>query len=97
MNGLRLVGVLGLLALTACGAPLLSPEQAALVCEERAREAQAPTGSVTVGTNSRTGGFGGIAIGVTSDYLMGRDPLQVYEDCVMSRSGQAPIRGPLLR
>ena len=97
MSVLRLVGVLGLVALAACEAPLLSPEQAALVCEERAREAQAPTGSVTVGANSRTGGFGGVSIGVTSDYLMGRDPVQVYEDCVMARSGQAPIRGPLLR
>lgn len=90
-------GLLMLVALAACEAPLLSPEMAAEVCEQRAREAQAPTGNVTVGANSRTGGFGGVSIGVTSDYLMGRNPLQVYEDCVLTRSGLPPIRGPLLR
>lgn len=96
MNVMRLAVISGLVALAACEAPLLSPEQAALVCDERARAAQAPTGSVTIGANSRSGGFGGVSLGVSSDYLMGRDPLQVYQDCVQSRSGQPPIRGPLL-
>ena len=31
------------------------------------------------------------------DYLRGRDPYEVYEDCVVARSGQAPVRPPRLR
>ena len=98
MSFVRYVPALVALAvLAACEAPLLSPEQAAEVCEARARGAQAPTGSMTIGTSTRGGSFGGVSLGLTSDYLMGRDPLQVYEDCVVERSGQPPIRGPILR
>lgn len=85
------------LVLAACEAPLMSPERAAEVCEERARAAQGPTGSVTVGVNSRTGGYAGAEIGLSSDYLTGRDPLAVYEECVYQRSGQGPVRPPRLR
>lgn len=91
------VPALGLLALSACEAPLMSPERAAEVCEERARAAQGPTGSVTFGVNSRTGNYAGAEIGLSSDYLTGRDPLAVYEECVYQRSGQGPVRPPRLR
>lgn len=85
------------LALSACAAPYLTPERAAQVCEERARAAQGPTGSISVGLNSDDGPVAGASIGVTSDFLQGRDPLAVYEECVYQRSGQAPIRPPRLR
>lgn len=88
---------LALVLLAACAPPYLSPERAADLCEERARAAQGPTGSVTLGVNSGSGGFAGAEIGVTSDFLAGRDPLAVYEECVFQRSGQAPIRPPRLR
>jgi hypothetical protein len=85
------------LALLAGCEPLpMSPEQAAEFCEERARAAQGPTGSVTVGVNSRSGPSVGATVGVTGDFLAGRDPMQVYESCVFQRSGQPPIRPPAL-
>ena len=86
-----------LLVLSACTPVPVSPERAAEICEDKARAAQGPTGSVTVGTNSRTGGFGGVEIGVTSDFFAGRDPLEVYAQCIFDRTGAAPIRPPVLR
>ena len=86
-----------LLALAACTPVPLTPEQAAVECEARARAAQAPTGSVTVGVNSNSGPFTTATIGVTGDYLAGRDPLEVYSDCVWDKTGAAPYRAPNLR
>ena len=94
---LRLLPIPLLLATIACTPVPQSPEQVAQACEERARAAQGPTGNVTVGANSRTGLFTGIEIGVTGDYLAGRDPVAVYTDCVVRRSGQQPYRPPVLR
>lgn len=94
-----MIGRIGffLVALSACTPAPVSPERAAEICEDRARAAQGPTGSVTVGTNSRTGGFGGVEIGVSSDFIAGRDPIAVYEACVFDKTGLAPIRPPVLR
>ncbi len=75
----------------------MDPERAAQLCEERARAAQGPTGSVTIGASSDDGPFAGAEIGITSDYLQGRDPLDVYRDCVVDRTGALPIRPPRLR
>lgn len=86
-----------LLGLAACAPAPISPERVADICEERARAAQGPTGSVTVGTNSETGGFGSVELGVTTDFLAGRDPVAVYNACVFDRTGAAPIRPPVLR
>lgn len=83
-------------AMAACEPVPMSGEQAARACEERARAAQAPTGSVTIGVNSRSGPQLGASVGVTSDFLRGRDPMQVYESCVFQKTGQAPIRPPAL-
>lgn len=76
-------------ALAACGP--MSPEQAAQHCEDRARAATGPTGSVTVGVSNK-GPVLGAEIGISEDYLRGRDPYEVYETCVRQRSGQGPIR-----
>ncbi len=86
-----------LTALAGCDLPPPDPEKAAQQCEERARKAQGPTGNITVGTNSRTGGFFEGSIGVTSDFLRGDDPVAVYQSCVLRLTGQAPIRPPALR
>ena len=88
---------MALISLAACAPTPITPQQAAEICEERARAAQGPTGSVTVGTNSSSGGFAGAEIGLSSDFLSGRDPLEVYEECVFDRTGAAPIRPPVLR
>lgn len=77
------------LALLACGP--VSPELAARQCAERADAAAGPTGEVSIGVNNRGKVGGGIEIGVSSDYLRGRDPQQVYEQCVIQKSGQPPV------
>ena len=86
-----------LLVLAACTPVPVTPERAAEICEEKARAAQGPTGRVTVGTNSNSGGFGGVEIGVSSDFIAGRDPLEVYNQCIFDRTGASPIRPPVLR
>ncbi|KIQ70503.1 hypothetical protein [Wenxinia marina] len=85
------------LLLTACAPRVWSPEEAAQECEQRARAAQGPTGAVTLGYNSNSGPYTGVAVGVSGDYLTGRDPLDVYRDCVVRRTGAEPYRPPRLR
>ncbi|MCC7321893.1 MAG: hypothetical protein IT542_13065 [Rubellimicrobium sp.] len=89
--------LLVVVALGACAPGPVDPARAADRCEERARAAQGPTGSVTVGVNTHRGAFAGGEIGVSGDYLAGRDPLAVYEDCVYALTGAAPIRPARLR
>ncbi len=83
------IGIMALLVLAACGP--MSPERAADVCEDRARAATGPTGEVGIGVGS-DGPSGSFEIGVTSDYIRGRDPYIVYEECVRQKTGQGPIR-----
>jgi hypothetical protein len=85
------------LVASACAPVPISPERAAEICEQKARDAQGPTGSVTIGTNSNDGAFASASIGVNTDFLRGLDPLEVYENCVFERTGAAPIRPPRLR
>ena len=86
-----------ILLLSACEPTFMSGEQAADICEKQARAAQGPTGSVTIGMNSQSGPSLEGAIGVNSNFLQGRDPMQVYDSCVFQRTGQDPIRPPDLR
>lgn len=76
--------------LSACGP--ISPERAAEICEDRARAAAGPTGEVGIGINSDGNVSPRLEIGITSDYLRGRDPQAVYETCVRQKTGQPPIR-----
>lgn len=94
---MRRLAPLALLALVACAPVPMDPARAADLCEEQARAAQGPTGSVTVGFNTQDGAHAGAEIGLTGDFLAGRDPLVVYEECVYQRTGQGPIRPPRLR
>lgn len=96
MNPFHWSAPIVLLVAVSCTPVPVDPEEAAQECEERARAAQAPTGTVTAGVNSQTGGFAGFEIGVTSDFLRGADPLEVYSDCVWNLTGQSPIRPPEL-
>ncbi len=84
-------------ALAACDLPPPDPVRVAQECEERARAAQGPTAEVTLGVNSSRGGFASGSVGITSDFLRGLDPVQVYESCVFDRTGEPPIRPPVLR
>ncbi|MEJ6403443.1 hypothetical protein [Yoonia sp. 2307UL14-13] len=84
-----------MLLLASCGPP--TPEQAAQRCEERAQAAQAPNVGITLGASSDGGPFASASIGVSGDFLRGRDPLEVYESCVFELTGQPPIRPARLR
>lgn len=79
--------------LAGCGPlPLQDAEE---VCLEDARAATAPRGSVGVGVGTGSGGprtFSRFEVSVSSDYIMGRDPAQVYASCVQRRAGQPPSR-----
>lgn len=80
-------------AVSACGP--VPVEQAEASCLRDAELAQRPRGEVIMGVGSgggSTGAFGRVELDVSSDYLMGRDPSEVYSRCVMRRSGQAPTR-----
>jgi len=82
--------VLGLLLLAACGP--VPVEVAERQCIESAQLAQKPRGSVGFAADSN-GNFGTtLSIGISADYLAGRDPDQVYATCVYGRSGQNPTR-----
>lgn len=79
--------------LTACADPQpVSVEQAMAECSYRARSAVKPDVRVGigVGTGTRTRVHGGIGIGLSADYLKGRDPAEVYETCVVAKSGEKP-------
>ena len=78
-----------------CG--LVDPALAAQRCEERARAAQSPTGEIAFGVNSNSGAFTNAKIGLSSDFLQGRDPAQVYDACVLQLTGELPIRPLVLR
>ncbi len=86
----RVGTALALLALAACGpVPVLQAEKE---CLEQARLAAAPRGKVWVGGNSDGRVNGGAEITISSDFLLGRDPSQVFDACVIRRSGQHPTR-----
>ena len=85
------------LLLVGAGCTPISPERAADRCEERARAAQGPTGTITIGANNRTGGFFEGSVGISSDAIRGLDPEAVYDRCVLELTGELPIRRPVLR
>ena len=78
-----------LLTLTACGP--VSREQAERDCLPRARLAEQPRGEIRAGMSSDGPTFGG-EISISTDYIMGRDPAQIYDQCVMAKSGELPSR-----
>ena len=84
-------------ALAGCELPPPDPERVAQLCEERARAAQGPTGRVAIGTNSNSGPFSSVELGLSSDFILQRDPNDVYAECVQRRTGEAPFRAPNLR
>lgn len=78
------------LPLMSCGPIPLA--QAERECLSQARLAQQPRGSVGlgVGSDGRAHVVGDVTI--SSDFLNGRDPSQVYDNCVVRRSGEMPSR-----
>ena len=79
-----------LLLLAGCGPiPLAEAER---LCVDRARLAQQPRGEVGLGVGSGGRAATELSFEISSDFLAGRDPAEVYEVCVRQRAGQAPSR-----
>ena len=78
------------LPLLSCGPIPLA--QAERECLSQARLAQQPRGSVGLGIGSDGAARVVGDITISSDYLTGRDPSQVYDNCVVRRSGVMPSR-----
>lgn len=86
---MRALLVLPFLGLAACGPVPLA--QAEAECYDRGQLAEQPRGTIRVGVGT-DGPYLGGEIGISTDYLQGRDPSQVYDQCVYQRSGQMPSR-----
>ena len=79
-----------LFLLSACGPMAL--DQAERLCASDAQLAQHPRGSVGFGVGSGGQAAASLELNLSSDYLLRRDPDQVYAACVQSRAGQPPTR-----
>ncbi|WP_272860246.1 hypothetical protein [Paracoccus stylophorae] len=81
-------------AVPACGPVPVAQAEAS--CLRDAELAARPRGSVTMGVGAGrggfTGGFGRVEVDISSDYVAGRDPSDVFNRCVVRRSGQIPTR-----
>ena len=82
--------VAALLLLSACGP--VSLQQAERECFQRARLAQQPRGEIGVGIGSDGRVRSNIELNISSDYIQGRDPSAVFDQCVYEKSGMAPSR-----
>ena len=90
---MRPLFLIAFLPLVACGPVAI--EQAEQTCAARAHLAQKPQTSVGVQFNSDgTRQIGG-SFGISTDYLQGRDPNDVFRACVQERSGQVTTRSYL--
>lgn len=87
---MRWVALPLLAALVACGP--IPVEQAERACVDSALSAKHPRGKIGLGINSDGDVATTAELSVSSDYLMGRDPSDVFNSCVKSRSGQFPTR-----
>ena len=76
--------------LTGCAQRPLPPDVAARICAERAGLAQRPRGTVGIGVG--TGGVsGGVGVTLSPDFLTGRNPRDVYDACMIERTGFPPM------
>ena len=86
--GLAVAGVAALAA-SACGPQRVPLDEAMERCRERARLAESPRGRVGMGVGS-DGPITTFDVTIGSDFLAGRDPEQVYIQCVINLTGQRP-------
>lgn len=84
-----MIRFLPLLLVLACGPVSLA--QAERECFERARLATQPREAFDIGIGT-DGARARVNVGVSSDYIGGRDPSAVYDQCVQQKSGQLPSR-----
>lgn len=89
------VTVLPLLAILAgCGTVPVADAEAS--CLRDAELALRPRGEARIGLGTDSNGnlrpVGRLDVEISSGYLAGRDPSDVYNRCVLRRSGQMPTR-----
>lgn len=85
--------LLPLMAMAACGP--VTVDQAERSCLRDAELAERPRGSAAVGIGTGSGGtrsYGAISLEMSGAFIRGRDPADVFDQCVQRRSGQAPTR-----
>lgn len=80
--------LVALMSVTACGP--IPVDVAERQCIEPAQLAQHPRGSVGIMADNHGNVGTTFSIGISQDYIQGRDPDQVYASCVRGRSGQEP-------
>ncbi len=90
MRGVVFALLASAVPLAACGP--VTVQQAERQCFERARLTAGPRGEVGVGVDSNGRVGTNIEVTVSSDYLAGRDPSDVFNSCVYQKSGQPPSR-----
>lgn len=86
---MALMALMTILLIAACGPiPVADAERQ---CLSRAYDASGPHGEVLVGV---AGGKprSRVTLDISTDYLAGRDPSAVYDQCVLRKSGQPPSR-----
>jgi hypothetical protein len=76
--------------LAACGPETLA--QAERTCLHQARLAEQPRGVLELGVGTGGSRHAALDVEITSDFLFGRDPADVWQSCVVHRSGQLPTR-----
>lgn len=87
------IGMAAVMGVSACAVPKpISVERAMAICTDRARSAVKPDVNVGVGIGKRVRTGVGIGMELSSDYLKGRDPEDVYEECVVAKSGEKPTQ-----
>lgn len=79
-----------LLILAACGP--VPQAQAERECLQEARLAEQPRGYVFVGVGSDGQPIVSGEVGISTDFVAGRDPSEVYNACVKRKSGAFPTR-----
>lgn len=90
---IRFLAILVLFPLVACGP--IPIDQAERACASRAHLAQKPQSSIGVLFNSNGTTQVGGSFGISTDYLNGRDPNDVFRACVQDQSGLVTTRSYL--
>lgn len=88
--GRAALALIAVALVVACGP--MAVERAERECFQRARLAASPRGSVAVGVGSGGHTSAGLSVSISSDYIQGRDPSDVYNSCVVQKSGLPPSR-----
>jgi hypothetical protein len=88
---MRAAVVMGVLALALVGCGPIPVAEAERECLREARLAERPRGEIDIFSGS-AGSGGSVTLEVSSDYVLGRDPETVFQNCVLQRSGELPRR-----